>query len=335
MRHPEVAAHQELELPGLGVRQPQTLGRRFGDPLADDAVVFFVPLPQVVQQERKVQLPLLLNLPRHGAQAILAIEEPRRLLHGADAVLVDRELVVLVELQQAPRVGELGDHLLKRPQVVQPPQQPAELRRVVQDLQEPLAGRVAERRAVLRRRAVDQVPRVLADPPIAQAGEVNQAERLVEPRHQLRATRLRGGDLTGVQAVVAFDVPPEHGANDRRHRRRGRSQVRHPRGEEPDMPGVAEVVPHELLDRQHAVAAVVGHLLRQPDLLTTVEGVVLFARVEVHVVADPQQELPRRGQPAVVELRQHALAAQPVEVADAGVDEPQPTQQVQVAEPAA
>ncbi len=134
----EVVHHQVLvdeEFQGLGVFRVQTepLGRLGGDPQPDLAVVFRVALAEVVDQQGQVED----RPPPHPAidpaQRPLVGQEPRRPLHRPQAMLIDGELVVLVELEQSPGVGQGGNKPLQEPDLVQAAQQLAQPLRVFQE----------------------------------------------------------------------------------------------------------------------------------------------------------------------------------------------------------
>jgi hypothetical protein len=58
-----------------------------------------------------VQQPLTGEFTEDFAQAVATLGKPAGLVHRADRVLVDRELVVLVELKQIAGMTEARDHL--------------------------------------------------------------------------------------------------------------------------------------------------------------------------------------------------------------------------------
>ena len=79
----------------------QPLGGVGGDPQPHLAVVFQVALAQVVDQERQVQQVLLRDRTVDPAQRPGSGPKVRGELDRPQAMLVDRVLVVLVELQQS------------------------------------------------------------------------------------------------------------------------------------------------------------------------------------------------------------------------------------------
>ncbi len=68
VRHHQVFVHQELERLGLAQGQVQALGRFFGDPQANFAVILDKTFAQVVDQQRQVQDAFLLDAKINAAQ---------------------------------------------------------------------------------------------------------------------------------------------------------------------------------------------------------------------------------------------------------------------------
>ena len=122
----QMLVHQKLERLGLAQRQPQPLGGFLGNPQADFAVVFDKTLAQVVNQQGQVQRSLLLDAAVDAAQQARIGDEIGGPLDRQDAMLVDRVLVILVELQQAAGMREGGNDFFQHAQLVQPPQQLAQ-----------------------------------------------------------------------------------------------------------------------------------------------------------------------------------------------------------------
>ena len=112
----------------------------FGDFQSHLAVIFQQPLAQVVDQQGQVQEMLVLQ------PAIDAPHRPRVVqqffgeLDRADAMLIDRVFVVLVELQQPAGAGEIGEEPLQDRHVVQVAEQRAQAAGVGQQGEEMAAG---------------------------------------------------------------------------------------------------------------------------------------------------------------------------------------------------
>ena len=96
--------NKKLQRLGLLVRKLRTAAPFLRNPPPDLAMIFFESLSQIVQQQREVQRRLILQAPINVSQAILALRKSGRFLDRPNAMLVDRVLVILIELQQAPRV---------------------------------------------------------------------------------------------------------------------------------------------------------------------------------------------------------------------------------------
>ena len=145
-----------------------------------------------------------------------------------------------------------------------------------------------------------------------------------------------GGNLAHADAVVALDVAAEDGVEHaRRHRGTGKVRRLAPAHHLPDVVRVPKVVAHELLDRQHAFAAAVAHHLGHAELLGSIEQVLGRVGVEVHFVAQPQQEGLGVLQAVVLELRHRPLHEEPLGVGLAMLGEADPAEQMDVAQAAA
>ena len=83
------------------------------------------PLAQVVDQQGQVQHVLVGDAAVDASHRARLAEQLGGELHRPEAVLVDRVLVVLVELEQSAGVGELGDEPLQDARLVQVAQQRA------------------------------------------------------------------------------------------------------------------------------------------------------------------------------------------------------------------
>src|SRR5690606_11050018 len=79
--------------------QPRT--NLFGNPPADLAVLLLEAFAKIMQQQRQVKSLLLGDVAVSFADRIFAIGDAGDMLDRLEAVFVDGELVVLVELQQA------------------------------------------------------------------------------------------------------------------------------------------------------------------------------------------------------------------------------------------
>src|ERR1700676_3781033 len=89
-------------------------------------MIFHVALAQIVDQKCQMQSALLLKAPIQVTEQSPVVKESRRLVDGPQAMLVDGEPVVFVELKQAAGVGELRHDFLKHADLVQLAEQLAE-----------------------------------------------------------------------------------------------------------------------------------------------------------------------------------------------------------------
>ena len=128
--------HQELERFRIFDFESEALGYLLSNSAADFRVILLVSLAEIVNQQRKVEYPLVLQMDVGVAQGVFSVGKPRRLLDRTNAVLVDRVFMVLVELQQTPGVGKIGNDLFQHAKLQQPPQQLAQSLRIVQEFQE-------------------------------------------------------------------------------------------------------------------------------------------------------------------------------------------------------
>ncbi len=152
--------HQKPQRFGLMGRKPQPGGRVGGDLQPHLAMILQMALAQVVNQQRQVQQMLLGKRaidPAHGAAVRRKL---RGKLHRPQAMLIDRVLVILVELQQPPGMLELGDESFEKAGTVHVAQQRRKPRGMGQQRKE-MAARLGRRRLVgqLRGLVADRLPR--------------------------------------------------------------------------------------------------------------------------------------------------------------------------------
>src|SRR5205823_4880466 len=95
---------------------------------------------------------------------------------------------------------------------------------------------------------------------------------------------------------------------------------------------VLKVLAHELLDRQQARNRRIISQSRQPKLIGSIEHVFCLSVLKVQVVANPEQKIPRLAKLALLLLRQVAPLGQPIDVALAIADEPDPANKLQIAQ---
>ena len=152
--HHEVVGHEELNrfrVFGGEAQEPRVLQGQAGSHLA---VVVGVSLAQVVKQDCQVEHMLSVDFPIGQSQCSLVPLHFRRDVDGAEAMLVDRVLVVLVELEQAPGVSVGRNEPFEKSHLVQEPQQVSQPRGIGDEREEVLhclRGEFVGQVAALRR----------------------------------------------------------------------------------------------------------------------------------------------------------------------------------------
>ena len=327
---------EKLEGLGLAQRQLEPRGRLLGDAQADFAMVFDVALAQVVNQQGQVQGPLLLDAQVDLTQGARIADEVGAAFHRPNAVLVDGVLVVFVELQQASGVREAGKDSFQHSQRVQPAEQLPEPPGARNERQK-LAGDARAHVAVeLRHGGAHDLPRFGRDAFVVQVGQLAQVEHFAQVGLELLEAPLRGYDLRGRYAIVAFDQVAEDGAQGLGQRLSGPGVGHEIVGHAADGARVAEVLAHELLDRQDALGALALVQFGQPHLFVPVEHVVVgLAGVEVQFVAQSQQKLAAVAQGVLVRLAEDALQLQRVGIGLAIAGKAEPPHELQIAQSAA
>ena len=152
MVHAEVLVDEELAARSrLGGGKAQPPGRRLGDLQPDLAMVLQKALAQVVDQQGQVQdVACRRCRGRRVPSGPWSPTNSRGELHRPQAMLVDRVLVILVELQQSAGAGELGNEAFQDGGVVQVAQQRAQPAGMRQQRQE-AAARLRRRLAAQQR----------------------------------------------------------------------------------------------------------------------------------------------------------------------------------------
>ena len=291
---------------------PQTqVVRRFGrQPAPHLAVILHETFAQVVDQQGQVQHPLVLDAAVGDAQRTVVRQELGRAFHGPNRVLVDRVLVISVELHQSAGVGHRGNDFLQHPQLVQSPQEFAQHSGLRNQRQEPLRSlrRHLDLRAMDHRFA-DRPPGRRMDAILVAIGQVHQPQHLGEIRTDLLQTTARGRDMQRIDAEVAIDVVAEdrpnqgqQGSPPFRFRQEVGNRVLH-------FVGMLDVVTQESLDGQQLAIARVAESLGNPQLLIAAQYILRPSRLKMQFVAQTQQEL--MGLDATCRARQ-ATARPPV-----------------------
>ena len=247
-------------------------------------------------------------------------------LNREDAMLVDRELVILVELQQAPRVGKRGDDFFQHAQLVQPPEQLAQPARLRNERQKLLGSLGVDLSLQIRRGGTHRFPGGRGDPLVVRVGQLAQPQHFIEIGFQLVQAAGRSHDLLGRDAIIALDLVAEDRAP---HVQPNTS--RPPVGHEvadhaAHRASVSKIATHELFDGQNSLGALMAVQGRQPHLLGAIEHIVRFPGMKMQLVAQPQQKFGRIAHVALVGLADGAQKLQGVGIGRAVLCKSQPAQ---------
>ncbi len=146
VRHQQVVAHQPLDRLGFVGLQAQPGADAAGDPGAEDGVILGPALADVVQQQRDVE---------HAAVDVARLQDAardrqlfdqlsaldlREVAHALDGVLVDREVVVHVELHHRHDRREFGNERAKHAEFVHPSQRALGVAPLEQHVEEDAVG---------------------------------------------------------------------------------------------------------------------------------------------------------------------------------------------------
>ena len=157
--HPQMLVDEELDGLRLVRLQAQPPAGLLGDLQPDLAVIFQQPLAQVVDEQGQVQKVLVLQPAIDPPHRPRVVQQVLGELHRADAMLIDRVLVVLVELQQPAGAGEIGKEPLQDGHVVQVAEQRAQAAGVGQQGEEMPAGLGRQMRRQVRLPRGGSLPR--------------------------------------------------------------------------------------------------------------------------------------------------------------------------------
>lgn len=297
-------------------------------------MVLGIALAHVVDQKRQVE-----DVPRGHLAVDLAegagiVEQIRGLVDRAEAVLVDGVLVVLVELQQAAGVTEGGNELFQDAHLVQAPQQLSQPCRHSQQRPEMGQGLRGDLRRQPRGLLADDLPGVGVDGLVVKVRQVDQPQDGREVAAQLLARPPGCREVRRSHAESAFHAVAEQRRAHGLQRRRGPGLGQKAGGDVAELVGVAEIVAHEKLDRQHPRPGLVAFQLGDAELLAAAEDVARLARVEVHLVAEPEQELVGPADGRGVGCLQGAAGGEVVQLGGAVGDLADPADQVDLAESA-
>ena len=189
--HPQMLVDEKLDDLRLVRLQAQPPAGLFGDLQAHLAVIFQQALAQVVDQQGQVQKMLVLQPAINASHRPGVVEQFLGELDRADAMLIDRVLVILVELQQPAGTGEIGKKPLQDRHVVQVAEQRAQAAGVGQQGEEMPAGLRRQVRRQVRRLAADLFPGERRNRHVVQVGQIDhlhdRRQVAAEPRHAAAA----------------------------------------------------------------------------------------------------------------------------------------------------
>ena len=311
-------------------------------------MVLGAALGDVVQEQRHVERPPVLDRAHDAVRERVLVLDPLAVDLGehadrAQEMLVDRVVVVHVELHHRDDAAEIGDEAPEHPGLVHQPQH--HLRRVArgQDVHEQAVrlAVVAQRRADEPERARREPARIRVDREVVPVGEPEQADQV----HRIALERALAREVDAVvvdDEVVGFEPAaaaapeaPDHAVEHRPVLRLARLELgADDRGEVADLLRDAEIRLHEALDAGQRAAPGLAHALGELALQLEAEALLGPAGGEMHVAADPPQEfLAALEQPELFRGEEAGLdellrLAHPVDVFR------DPEQRVEIAKPA-
>jgi len=141
-----------------------------------------------------------------------------------------------------------------------------------------------------------------------------------------------GHDFGGPGHIAARDAPPEDHVPRASQAPRGPRLGQEARHEVAHAVGVAEVLAHELLDREQPRGGLVAEAGGDADLLGAAEHVGRLACLEVQLVAQAEEELARLGHGGQIVGREGAAGAEGVGLGGAVAGRPRPAEQLDLAQ---
>ena len=253
-------------------------------------------LPQVVEQEREQERPATGELPPRPSEPRVVPGERRGAFDGEDAVLVHRVLVVVVELQQVPGVGEPGHEDLEDAHVVELPQRVPEAVGALEESEKRRDRRSVGLRGQRGHGLAHGLPHDRIDRQRVEHRQFHQPDDRARARHDPRDGARHRAHVEGADAIQAVDHVAEHARCDPPQRSRPTQPAEHGVAHLRDPPRVAEILAHEPLHAEQAVLARHGAALGDPQLFRPREVVVGLACREVQVDAHAGEEFRRLAQ---------------------------------------
>ena len=332
MGHHEMFEHEKFDDLSLVGRQAESGRHVAGHPRPQLAVVLDESLAEVVDQQCQEYGLLAVDLPPRIAEPagfILHFGSP---FNGHDAVLVDGVFMVVVELQQMPGVGELGDQDLKRPHLVQPAQCVSQAPRLGEEPEEPLPGGVGRRQT--RSLGAHRGPGGVVDRHVIDHCQFHQPHDRIEAARHLWQAACHGRHIVRPDTEQPVDPVAENGG-DEGPRCAGPAEAGDQRLDHlGHATRVPEVVAHERLHAEHPVPRLDAACLGDAKLLISREIVGRLAGREMKVVSQPRQKFGRVAKRVGICPRQATHEREMVKRRLAPEHTAQPSHQLNVAEAA-
>ena len=289
--HRQVLSDQERDRVGVGRGQSQPRSHAAGQLFAQHAVVFDIPLGGIVQEQGQVQQVATPQAPRRFRQHAPLVEQRFSRLNRPQRVFVHRIGVVLVELQQAADMLELGQHIFQQPDGEQFPQHPPHAPFVPQDREKAFRHLGSRRLRPARCGLPDRIPQVGRNlHPVARRQLVHLQQQSGVVQNQFPAAA-RGENLAGSHLEIQVVAPRGAEAPELLPQLPGAIPVHKAGGDVGDRRHMQQVLSHELLDR--ALGGIPGEAKQasQPDLLLASQNLLRFPRMEMELGANAKQKL--------------------------------------------
>ena len=332
VRHLQVAMHEHHDQLALMVWQAESQRGVVSQPATDLTVILFKPLARVVQQQRQVQQLFVMNLTVRLSERAIVRREPLGRFDRPQRVFINREVVVLVELQQAANVSPAGQHRFHHACVMQ----------IAQCLPE-RAGVLQQREERLRclRRELSRRLQLLRPNELQQSGgdshaAANRREEQLQDTFQGAAHRRAmlsrdierfAADVIDVVDAVGREVlhqpvSPRRGLRTRDEPPRDGSHGR----------AVLEVLLHEPFHGSLSGKWFDLALSRNSQLIVARKNVLFLVSGKMQVDAQRGQEFVSVQQPPRVILIYRPVQSERVKITGPVCGEANPTNQMQVAQ---
>ena len=251
--HPQMLVDEKLDDLRLVRLKAQPPAGLLGDFQSDLAVIFQQPLAQVVDQQGEVQEMLVLQPSINPPHRPRVVKQPLGELDGPDAMLIDRVLVILIELQQPAGTGEIGKEALQDRHVMQVAKERSQAAGMGQQGEKMAAGLGRQLGRQVRRLVANFFPGKRGDRHVVQVGQVDHLHDRREVAAEPRQAAPRDHHADGADQVIRLDMVAKEDRQGLVEPWVCRGLRQELRGHVADAVRMAEVVAHEMLDRQEAV----------------------------------------------------------------------------------